>query len=142
MLEHVETKAVKIDLEIKKLEEQLKKDHSTVAELQKIKDKKVALTMELKDLKKAKDPDKSDAALQKRLENLKKEIAALKQERPPLSKRVKELLAEIKSRKEAPKPKESVVVRPRGVGQRGALLRRSGSSQLGQRPVGCRGRGS
>jgi chaperonin cofactor prefoldin len=113
-------KAVKIDLEIKNLEEQLKKDHSTVAELQKIKDRKVALTMELKDLKKAKDPDKSDAALQKRLENLKKEIAALKQERPPLSKRVRELLAEIKSRKEAPKPKESVVIRPRGVGQRGA----------------------
>lgn len=113
-------KAVKIDLENKKLEEQLKKDHSAVAELQKIKDKIIALTMELKDPKKAKDPDKSDAALQKLLENLKKEIAALKQERPPLSKRVKELLAEIKARKEAPKPKESVVVRPRGVGQRGA----------------------
>jgi hypothetical protein len=113
-------KAVKIDQEIKKFEEQLKKDHSTVAELQKIKDKRIALTMELKDLKKAKDPDNSDAALQKLLENHRKEIAELKQERPPLSKRLKELLAEIKARKEAPKPKESVVVRPRGVGQRGA----------------------
>ncbi len=113
-------KAIKKEQEIKKLEEQLKKDHSTVAELQKIKDKRIALTMELKDLKKATDPEKSDAALQKILENLKKEIVALKQERPPLSKRFKELLAELKARKEAPKPKESVVVRPRGIGQRGA----------------------
>ena len=79
--------AIKIDQDIKNLEQQLKKDHSTVAELQKIKDKRIALTLELKELKKAKDPENSDAALQKLLENLKKEIAALKQERPPISKK-------------------------------------------------------
>lgn len=113
-------KAAKIDQEIKKLEQQLRKDHSSVAELEKIKDRRIALTLELKELKKAKDPENSDAVLQKLLENLKKEIVALKKERPPLSKRLKELQAELKARKEAPKPKESVVVRPRGVGQRGA----------------------
>ncbi|MCP5536450.1 MAG: hypothetical protein H7A51_09485 [Akkermansiaceae bacterium] len=113
-------KAVKIDQEIKQLEQQLKEDHSTVAELEKIKDRIIALTMELKELKKANDPEKSDAALQKLVENLKREIVALKRERPPLSKRLKELQAELKARKEAPKPKESVVIRPRGVGERGA----------------------
>lgn len=112
--------AVKKEQEIKKLEKQLEKDQSSVAELQKIKDKRIALTMELKELKKAQHPENSDAALQKILENLKKEIVALKKERLPLSKRLKELLAELKARKEAPKPKESVVIRPRGVGERGA----------------------
>ena len=58
--------------------------------------------------------------MQKLLENLTKEIARLKRERPSLVKRLKELQDELKARKEAPKPKESVVVRPRGVGQRGS----------------------
>lgn len=113
-------KAVDVDKKIKELEKQLQEDHSSLAELQKLKDRRIALTLELKELKKAQDPDQSDAALQKLIENMKKEIAALKQERPPLSKRLKDLQNELKTRKEAPKPKESVIVRPRGVGQRGA----------------------
>ena len=86
----------------------------------KIKEARIALTMKLKELEKAKDPKMTDAQLQKQVENMKKEVKALKKERPPLAKRLEELQAELKKRKETPKPKESVVVQPRGVGQGGA----------------------
>ena len=113
-------KAITMEQEIKKLNQQLEKDHSTSAELQKIKDKKIVLTMALDELKKADKSDDTDISLQKLLENLKKEITSLKKERPPLAVRLKELQAELKARKEAPKPKESVVIRPRGISERGA----------------------
>lgn len=113
-------KALTMEQELKKLNQQLEKDHSMAAELQKIKDKKIVLTMALKELKKAKQSDATDITLQKLLENFKKEIAALIKERPPLNVKLKELQAELKARKLAPKPKESVVIRPRGNGMRGA----------------------
>lgn len=103
----------------KKVEERIKKEKSSVAALQHLKDRTIALSLKLENLKKADDPDQSDTALQKLIENMIKEIAALKEERPPLDKRLKELQAELKSRKEAPKPKESVKIKPRGFGDRG-----------------------
>lgn len=121
-LENLELKK-KIELaeqEKEKKEEKIKKEKSSVAALQHLKDRTIALSMKLEDLKKAENPEESDAALQKLIENMIKEIAALKKEQPPLDKRLKELQAELKSRKEAPKPKETVKIRPRGLGQRGA----------------------
>lgn len=101
-------------------EKKIKEEKATVAAMAKLKDRKIALTMELKDLKKAKDDSKSDAELQKLVENMKKEVVAIRQERPPFSKRLKELQDELKKRKEAPKPKESVIVQPRGILEGGA----------------------
>ena len=113
-------KAVIKEKEVKELNEQLELDSSTLAEMQKLKDKEIVLTMEFKELAKAKESEETDSTLQKMLENYNKEIAALKSERPPLASRLKELQDELKARKEAPKPKESVIIRPRGLGARGA----------------------
>jgi len=121
----IENQELKKKIEIaeqekEKKQEQIKKEKSSVAALQHLKDRTIALSLKLDGLKKAEDPDQSDTALQKMIENMIKEIAALKEEQPPLDKRLKELQAELKSRKEAPKPKESVKIRPRGFGAKGA----------------------
>jgi hypothetical protein len=113
-------KAETLSQEIKRLDQQLNKDHASTVEMKKLSDQKIALTLKLDEIKKAKDNKNADIALQKQVENLKKEIAAIKNERPALNQKLKELQAELKARKEAPKPKESVVVQPRGVGSRGA----------------------
>lgn len=101
-------------------DEKIQKEKTTVAAMAKLKDRKIVLTMELEGLKKSTDASQTDAEFQKRVENMKKEVVAIRKERPPLSKRLKELRDELKRRKEAPKPKESVVVQPRGVGEGGA----------------------
>ena len=100
-------------------DKQIQREKSTAAAMAKLKDRKISLTEKLKGLTKAKD-GASDATLQKQVENMKKEIVAIQRERPPLSKRLQELRDELKKRKEAPKPKESVVVQPRGVLEGGA----------------------
>lgn len=102
------------------LELRIQKERKTVAEMAELKDHEVALKMKLVELKKARDPKQTDAILQKIAENLKREIAALKKEHPPLDKRLKELMAQLKERREAPKPEESVIVRPGGSGSRNA----------------------
>jgi len=116
----LQNEAKDLEVEIAEMKKELEKEKSTVAAMAKIEDAKVKLTMKLEELKKAKDPKLTDAQLQKQVENMKKEVQALKKERPPLAKRLKELEDELKKRKETPKPKESVVVQPRGVGQGGA----------------------
>lgn len=113
-------KAIKKEQENEKLEEKLDKDNSSVAEMQKLKDKKIVLSMAFDEIKKASDTDETDSTLQKMLENMTKEITALKSERPPLTTRLQELQAQLKAMKEAPKPKESVIIRPRGIGDRAA----------------------
>lgn len=97
-------------------EEKRKKDNSSSAQLAELKDRKILLTDKLQELSRAKDPDKTDAALQKAIELMRKEIAALKSERPPLSKKLEELKAELAKRKNPPKKIESVTVRPGGSG--------------------------
>ena len=116
----LQIQAKELEKKIAELDKKLKQDKSTVSAMAKIKEARIALTMKLKELEKAKDPKMTDAQLQKQVENMKKEVKALKKERPPLAKRLEELQAELKKRKETPKPKESVVVQPRGVGQGGA----------------------
>ncbi len=113
----------KIELAKKEIEEKQKKlerEKSTTAELAKLEDHKIVLKTKLDEVRKAENPDESDATLQKLIENLKKEIVRLKQERPPLNKRLAALQAELKKRKDPPKPVESVIIRPGGVGSREA----------------------
>jgi hypothetical protein len=104
---------------IEELKKELVKEKATVSEMAKVEDAKIVITMKLENLQKAKAPKLTDVALQKQVENLIKETKAIRLERPPLSKRLKALQDELKSRKEAPKPKGSVVVQPRGIGERG-----------------------
>lgn len=117
-VENRDTKlAVKrVQQEFAELDERLKKERATVAELEKLKDQQVVLEEKIEDLKKAKDESQSDAELQKISENLRKEIRSLKNERPVLQNRKEELEKLIKARKEAPEPPKSVQVRPGGVG--------------------------
>ena len=112
--------AEKLKKENVQLEERLKVEKATASEMAKLEDHKIALKTKLEEIAKAKDDEETDASLQKLIENMKREIVALKRERPPLSKRLKELQAQLKNRKEAPKPEESVIIRPGGIGSRDA----------------------
>lgn len=112
--------AEKLKKESEKLEERLKVEKKTAAEMAKLEDHKIALKIKLEEIAKAKDDDETDASLQKLIENMKREIVSLKQERPPLSKRLKELQAQLAKSKNKPKPEESVIIRPGGIGLRGA----------------------
>lgn len=99
-------------------EEKLKKDNSASSQLAELKDRKIVLREKLDELSKASDSEKTDVALQKTLELLRAEIAALKNERPPLLKRQEELQKEIAARKNPPEKVESVQIRPSGSGVR------------------------
>lgn len=112
--------AVELSKKATELQKQIEKERKTVAEMAMLKDRSVSLKMKLEELEKVKDGEKTDAMLQKLAENLKLEIASLKKEQPPLNQRIEELMKEIKALKEAPKPKESVIVRPGGSGFRQA----------------------
>lgn len=105
----------KIEKEIVKLEEKLQKEKATSAELAKLEDRKIILKTQL-DEAEATDPEKTDAELQKLIEQMKAEIVSLKNSRPPLNKRLEELKAELAKRKDPPKPVESVVIKPGGTG--------------------------
>ncbi|MDB4748709.1 hypothetical protein OAK93_00905, partial [bacterium] len=84
-------------------QKELQKEKATVSVMEKLKDRKIALTMELEGLNKAKNKSRSDAELQKQVENMRNEIIAIKEERPPLAKRLKDLENELKRREEKPK---------------------------------------
>jgi len=116
---------LKIEIEklrkmLSEIEERIKKENLTLAELEKLKEQRVELKKKLDELEQAKDPNQTDAELQKIAELLREETKALIAGRPPLEKRLEELTKELKSRKEAPKPQESVIVRPGGIGSRAA----------------------
>jgi hypothetical protein len=99
-------------------EDKLKKEKSTSAQLAELKDRRIVLREKLDELAKATDPGKTDAALQKTLEMLRAEIAALKKDRPPLVKKQEELKKELAARQNPPEKVESVQVRPSGSGVR------------------------
>ncbi|MEM1083936.1 MAG: hypothetical protein AAGI48_07410 [Verrucomicrobiota bacterium] len=112
--------AEKLKKENEELDERLKREKATAAQMAKLEDRKIALKLKLEEIEKAKSKDQSDAALQKLVENLKSEIASLKKERPPLVKQLEKLRAQLKAKKEEPKPEQSVVIRPGGIGSRTA----------------------
>jgi len=109
-----------LEEEIRKLEIKLNKEKASVSAMTKIKDARIVLTMKLAELKKAQEGSMTDVELQKQVENMKKEIQALRAERPSLSRRLKVLEQELARRKQAPEPVGSVVVQPRGIGEGGA----------------------
>ena len=88
--------------------------------MEKLKDSQLDLQNKLNELEKDRDPTQTDEDLQKIIELLNGEIKATNMERPVLDKRLAELKNELKNRKEAPKPEQSVVVRPGGIGSRAA----------------------
>lgn len=99
-------------------EEKLQKENSASAQLAELKDRKIVLREKLEELSKATNPEKADAALQKIVEMLRAEIAALKKDRPPLLIKQEELQKELDARKNPPKQVESVQLRPSGSGVR------------------------
>ena len=103
-----------------KLEARLIKEKSTAAEMAKLEDHTIVLKTQLDEIRKAKNPQETDAELQKLVENLKQEITRFKQERPPLNQKLAALQEELKKRKEPPKVVESVIIRPGGIGSREA----------------------
>jgi chaperonin cofactor prefoldin len=113
-------KIEEVTKEKENLEDRLKEEKSTAAEMAKLEDHKIVLKTKLDEIQTAQNPDETDAALQKIIENLRQEITLLKQERPPLSKQLTALQEELKKRKEPPKVVESVIIRPGGIGSREA----------------------
>ncbi|NNC87956.1 MAG: hypothetical protein HKN82_05785 [Akkermansiaceae bacterium] len=116
----LKTRIAKLEKDLQKLEEQVKKEKTTTVELMKLKEREIALRKKLEEIAKAKDPKQTDAELQKILENLEIETKALVSGQPPLTKRRDELLAELKRMQTPPKDAERVVIRPGGVGSRTA----------------------
>jgi chaperonin cofactor prefoldin len=109
-----------ITREIRQLEQQLQKEKASAVEMARLEEHKIKLRLKLDEIGKARTPEESDASLQKTVEDLKLEIAALKRERPPLAQRLAALQAELKKRNDTPKPAEPVLIRPGGIGSRAA----------------------
>ncbi|MEP2776541.1 MAG: hypothetical protein ABJQ29_10335 [Luteolibacter sp.] len=107
--------AEKLEAELAEAEKKLEREKATVSQLAKLEERRIVLEQQIEEDAK-KDPDQTDAELQKLIELLKKETVALQRERPPLSKRLEELKAELAARKNPPKSVESVVIRPGGTG--------------------------
>lgn len=116
-IEHKKLKSQIAELEeLKEVnEEEIKKEKKTVFEMMKLQERNIALKQKMDDLSEASD-DQSDAELQKIVENLQTETKELQKEQPTFEKRIAELQKEIEERKIQPKPKESVVIRPGGIG--------------------------
>ncbi len=107
-----------LEAQIAKIQKNLERDKATSAQLEKLEERKIILKTKIAEA--AKDPEKTDKQLQKIIELMREEVAALKKERPPLSKRRDELKAELALRKNPPKKVESVQIRPGGTGVRAA----------------------
>ena len=110
---------LKIEIEklrklLAEIDKRIQSEDTTLAELEKLKDSQLDLQNKLNELEKDRDPTQTDEDLQKIIELLNGEIKATNMERPVLDKRLAELKNELKNRKEAPKPEQSVVVRPSG----------------------------
>jgi chaperonin cofactor prefoldin len=101
--------------EIEKSMAMLKERNAALVELNELEDKRIVLRRQLAD-KDAK-PKESDAALQKLLERILAQIAALRKERPVLEKELAALKAELEKRKIKPDAKPPPVrINPAGSG--------------------------
>jgi len=110
--------AEKLKAGIAKLEKDLERDMAGSAQLAKIEERKIVLRDKIDEL--ARQPERTDEELQKLVEVMRREIAALKNERPSLNQRLEELKKELAARRNPPKPKESVLIKPGGTGIRAA----------------------
>lgn len=89
--------------------------NSALLDLRNLEDQVIVLRQKLADTD-AKAPKDGDAALQKQLERLLAQIAALKAERPKLERQLADLRAELERRKIKPTTKPPVVIQPGGTG--------------------------
>lgn len=96
---------------------ELEEKNKTAAELAKLQDRIIKLRDALQDLAKAA-PGEGDEELQRKLEMLAEETRQLKEEQPALHKRVEELKAELAKLEKQPEPRESVKIKPGGLGTR------------------------
>ena len=108
----------KIRQEIESIKQQAKKQNSAAVELRELDERAIVLKRQLDDqaatLKK---PEHTDKALQKLIETILDNIAALKKERPGLEKKLAELKAELARRKIKPDTKPPPIqVQPGGTG--------------------------
>lgn len=105
----------KQEKELDKIKAVLKERNAALVELSELENKRIVLRKKLADAKAA--PSQSDAALQKMLEQIIDQIAALKKERPSLEKQLAELKAELERRKIKPDNKpQPVRINPAGSG--------------------------
>ena len=109
----IQAEVAKKKEEIKELEEKNK----TAAEFAKLEEYIIRLRDTLQDLAKA-TPEESDEELQRMLEMLVEETKSLEKEHPVLEKRLEELKAELAKLETIPEPKESVKIKPGGFGAR------------------------
>lgn len=109
--------------EMEKLREELENKGAATVEMRELEDKRIVLRREL-DKTKVTDPAETDAVLQRRIEALIQQIAALKKERPPLDAKIVALQKELEERKiDANAKPPPVVVQPRGIGTDDVNLR-------------------
>jgi hypothetical protein len=109
--------------EIAKIREELKEKGAATLELSELEEKRLVLRREL-DKTKNSNPEETDAALQRRIEALIQQIAAMIKERPPLDQKIAELTKELEERKiDANAKPPPVIVQPRGLGTEDVNLR-------------------
>jgi hypothetical protein len=101
--------------EIAKIREELKEKGAATLELSELEERRLVLRREL-DKTRNSNPEETDAALQRRIEALIQQIAAMIKERPPLDLKIAELTKELEERKiDATAKPPPVIVQPRGI---------------------------
>ena len=103
-----------MEVEIKDLDERIKKERSSAATLQKLREQRASAEKKLQQLEKMQ--GQSPNSLKKASEKHRQEIASLIKNKQELEKKAKEIRDEITARKNAPEPPKSVQVRPGGSG--------------------------
>jgi hypothetical protein len=116
----LKVRALKLEKELEELEKRVEREQATTVELMRMKEREIALRKRLEELARAKDPEQSDAELQKIVENLQDETKLLERGQPGLTKRRDELLAQLEKLKNPPKDEGRVIIRPGGIGSRRA----------------------
>lgn len=120
-------------LENQKIKREIKQQKEQQALIQKKIEEKGATLVEMRDLEnrrtvirkkleadRTEDAENTDITLQRRIENLINQIAAMIKERPPLDRKIAELTKELEVRKLDPNAKPPpVVIQPRGLGAGG-----------------------
>lgn len=129
--------SVELALENQRLQREIQKKREEKEKILKELENKGDATLEMKDLEERRvvlrreldraknvNPEETDVMLQRRVEALLEQIAAMIKERPPLDTKIAELLKELEQRKiDADAPPPPVVVQPRGSGKDDVRLR-------------------
>jgi hypothetical protein len=101
---------------LEKLRKELEDKGAATVTMRELEDRRVVLRRELEKTKQE-NPEETDAALQRRIELLVQQIAALVKERPPLDETIVKLTKELEERKiDANAKAPPVIVQPRGLG--------------------------